>query len=462
MTELPPGWASITLGEISTSIKNGIFVSRPGTEPNGVPILRISSVRQLHLNHEDVRYSGLSAEELEDKDALIHPGDLLFTRYSGSREYVGVCAVATGQPPQLTYPDKIIRVRVDTRAALPKFVALVFAWHRTREFIESVLRTTAGQVGIAGKDLARTPFPLPPLAEQRRIVATLEDHLSRLDTGSSSISHAQRRSALLVSSIRNAVVNDSEAEQKPLGELIIRIEAGKSFAAESRPAAPDEWGIIKVSAMTWGEFRAQENKAVPPGRSIDPRFEIKPGDILLSRANTEQYVGASVLVRHTRPKLLLSDKSLRIVPRDDIDREWLIQVLSSPLVRKQIAARATGTKDAMRNISQDALKEIKIPYVALEKQREIAARIRDLLDSIFHLDTQIKRAKEKEKSLRRSLLEAAFTGQLVPQNPKDEPASVLLERIKAERAAQGKPKRARRATAKTLKTTTRPVQESLL
>lgn len=211
-----------------------------------------------------------------------------------------------------------------------------------------------------------------------------------------------------------------------------------------------------------GEFKEQENKAVPPNRIIDPRFEIKPGDILLSRANTEKYVGASVLVRQTRPKLLLSDKSLRIVPKDNIDREWLIQVLSSPLVRRQIAARATGTKDAMRNISQEELKKIRIPYVTPKKQREIATKVKSVLDTIYRLDDQMRRAKEKGDSLRRSLLEAAFTGRLVPQNPKDEPASVLLERIKAERAAQGKPKRARRATAKTLKTTTRPVQESLL
>jgi hypothetical protein len=97
-----------------------------------------------------------------------------------------------------------------------------------------------------------------------------------------------------------------------LRDVVTHIEAGKSFACEPRPAGPNEWGIIKVSAMTWGEFRQHENKAVPADREINPAHEIRPGDILVSRANTEAYVGAPVLVRKCRPRLLLSDKSLRL------------------------------------------------------------------------------------------------------------------------------------------------------
>jgi len=72
-----------------------------------------------------------------------------------------------------------------------------------------------------------------------------------------------------------------------------------------------------------GEFRPGENKAVSAGRNVDPRHEIRSGDVLVSRANTEAYVGAPALVRHTRPRLLLSDKSLRLKVADGVDREWL-------------------------------------------------------------------------------------------------------------------------------------------
>lgn len=88
MTDLPARWTMVTLGEAATSVRNGVFVSRPGSEPNGVPILRISAVRPGSLGLHDVRYSGLASEELAEADALLQPGNL-FTRYNGNINFVG-------------------------------------------------------------------------------------------------------------------------------------------------------------------------------------------------------------------------------------------------------------------------------------------------------------------------------------------------------------------------------------
>src|SRR5262249_367174 len=147
----------------------------------------------------------------------------------------------------------------------------------------------------------------------------------------------------------------AEGSARFLGDLVSRIEAGRSFGGPGRRADAEEWGVIKVSAMTWGEFRADENKAVSAD-AVDPRWEIKPGDLLVSRANTTEYVGAPVLVRETRWRLLLSDKSLRLVLDGDVNKEWLLYALSAPQTRRQISAAATGTSDSMRNISQAKLR----------------------------------------------------------------------------------------------------------
>ncbi|MGC4875222.1 restriction endonuclease subunit S [Micromonospora sp. DT43] len=167
-----------------------------------------------------------------------------------------------------------------------------------------------------------------------------------------------------------------------IGDVVSRVEAGKSFTCLPRRARDDEWGIIKVSAMTWREFREHENKAVPPDREIDPRFEIHPGDILVSRANTEQYVGAPVLVGACRPRLLLSDKSLRLVPAPGIDKAWLLNVLASPFVRRQISMRASGQQDSMRNISQQTLLAIDLPIPPIEEQRRIVAVLEGCLSEL--------------------------------------------------------------------------------
>ncbi|MGY4710670.1 hypothetical protein ACXDF8_14105 [Mycolicibacterium sp. CBM1] len=167
----------------------------------------------------------------------------------------------------------------------------------------------------------------------------------------------------------------------PLGDLIEDIAAGRSFGALNAPAVEGHWGIIKVSAMTSGKFRPDENKAVP-AKLADPRFEIRQGDLLVSRANTSEYVGASVLVRSVRPKLLLSDKSLRLTVKPAVDPEWLWYMLQAPSVRSQIRELATGTKDSMRNISQAALRRIQIPSMPTDEQRRIVKILEDHLSRL--------------------------------------------------------------------------------
>lgn len=166
-----------------------------------------------------------------------------------------------------------------------------------------------------------------------------------------------------------------------LGDLIEDITAGKSFGASNAPAVDGQWGIIKVSAMTSGTFRPEENKAVP-AELVDPRFEIRPGDLLVSRANTSEYVGASVLVRSVRPKLLLSDKSLRLTLKPAVHAEWLWYMLQAPTVRRQIRELATGTKESMRNISQTALRGIRIPAMPLDEQRRVVEILEDHLSRL--------------------------------------------------------------------------------
>ena len=219
-----------------------------------------------------------------------------------------------------------------------------------------------------------------------------------------------------------------------LGELLEDIEAGKSFRAQARPAEPEEWGVIKVSAMTWGHFREDENKALPPGTRAEPRFEIRSGDLLLSRANTAEYVGATVLVEKTRPRLLLSDKSMRLKPRPSIDSRWLLLALSSPLVRAQMSAVATGTSDSMRNISQEKVRRLALGLPPAAEQHRIVDEVERQFSILDATEQAVEDGRKRAGRLRHVILREAFAGRLVPQDPSDEPASALLERIGAERA----------------------------
>jgi type I restriction enzyme, S subunit len=202
-----------------------------------------------------------------------------------------------------------------------------------------------------------------------------------------------------------------------LRDILLTIEAGKSFTCEPRPAGPNEWGVIKVSAMTWGKFNERENKAVPAERAVNPAYEIHPGDILISRANTREYVGAPVLVGRCRPRLLLSDKSLRLVPTRHVSKKWLTYLLSSPKVRQYISETATGTKDSMRNISQQALLDIPLMLPPLAEQHRIVETLEDHLSRLDAACEALRRSLARAIHLRQSTIRRMLRGEGIPVSP---------------------------------------------
>lgn len=171
-------------------------------------------------------------------------------------------------------------------------------------------------------------------------------------------------------------------EWATLGEVLERIEAGKSFSGDGRSATPGEWGVIKVSAMTYGQFREGENKAVRADTAFSENAEIKPGDLLLSRANTRDYVGASVLVDNCRPRLLLSDKSLRLIPTEAVDRRWLWYALQSPTSRQYMSNASSGVKAGMRNVSQASLRAMPLSIPPVAEQCRIVAALEENLSRL--------------------------------------------------------------------------------
>ena len=216
--------------------------------------------------------------------------------------------------------------------------------------------------------------------------------------------------------------------------------------------------------MTYGQFDPSENKALLPGASFDPEHEIRGGDLLLSRANTAAYVGAVVLVpEKVRPGLLLSDKSLRLVPSAGIVPKWLMYALRSDAVRAQIEDMATGTKDSMRNISQDKLRAIRLPVPPAAEQQRIAAILDQQLSLVEATDAAVAALHRKNALLRRSLVAAGGGGVLAGQDPSDESAELLLKRMAEELAAfRPAARRSRGRTAPTARATagTTAVEES--
>lgn len=178
--------------------------------------------------------------------------------------------------------------------------------------------------------------------------------------------------------------------------------------------------------MTWGEFRPQENKAVP-AEQADPRYEIHEGDLLVSRANTGEYVGASVLVGPVRGRLLLSDKSLRLNIRPGVRPDWLWRALQSPSARGQMSALATGTKDSMRNISQKSLLQVRLPAHDSDHQRAAVNQFQAVEDALGVLALQLAGWHKGAFAIRRAMLAAAFSGRMTGRHTDQEVIEELVD-----------------------------------
>ncbi|WP_437896419.1 restriction endonuclease subunit S [Sorangium sp. So ce124] len=223
-----------------------------------------------------------------------------------------------------------------------------------------------------------------------------------------------------------------------LGDVIEGFESGRNLMAAGRPATGQEYGVLKVSAVTWGSFKSDENKALPPDKEPRPHEVVRRGDVLISRANTTELVGAVVIVRDNFPRLMLPDKILRIVQTPStVDSNFLIYALRTPDVRAYFSEEATGTSDSMRNLSQPKIAGAPLILPPLAEQRRIVAKIETLT-------ARSRRAKEALDAIptllerfRQSVLAAAFRGDLTAdwreKHPDVEPAEELLKRIRAER-----------------------------
>ena len=228
--------------------------------------------------------------------------------------------------------------------------------------------------------------PLPPFTEQRQLAAKLDSLFKRSRSAREELARIPQlverlNKAALQSAFSGRLTNDDSSTwaSMTLGDLIVGIDAGKNVRCEERPPKPSERGIVKVSSVTWGSFDSVAAKTPDKKVVLDRRTLIRPGDFLLSRANTQQLVGACVIVGTLRDtNLYLSDKVLRVRFNQPVDA-WVLNYLRSPSGRAQIENLSTGNQLSMRNISQAAIRAIRLPVPPEHVRTRILAR----LDRIF-------------------------------------------------------------------------------
>ena len=275
---------------------------------------------------------------------------------------------------------------------------------------------------------------MPPPGEQHSIASFLDRETSKIDT----LVSEQRRLVELLKEKRQAVIShavtkglDPTVPMKPSGidwlgdvpqhwaiqrvkNAIRSIEQGWSPQCENEPVqSQEQWGVLKVGCVNYGEFNPEENKALPDTLMPLPELTIRSGDLLISRANTIELVGSAAVAEQDYPNLMLCDKLYRLrVHRNSMLPEFLCYFLNCKVAREPIELGASGASPSMKNIAQSVILEMWFAYPGIEEQRRIIDAVRKRWTQISSLIAEANRAIALLQERRTALISAAVTGKI--------------------------------------------------
>src|ERR1039458_1190607 len=298
-----------------------------------------------------------------------------------------------------------------TQFRQPDVVSLQYLllWFRSVDL--KSLGITATIPGLNRNTLYEQQVPVPPLAEQERIVKLLDD----ADGLRNLFAQADRRTAALIPALFHQMFGDPSTNSKrwplcPISSFVEELHGGRSFNPAGADEAAGRFRVLKISAVTWGDFNPEESKPVSASYEPPESHFVRAGDLLFSRANTTELVAATSYVFDTPPNLLLPDKLWRFVwkqPRvvEPLFVWWLLQ---APSVRGELGQRATGTGGSMKNISKPKVMSLEVPVPPLALQKKFAERVME----ICALAAAQAASRQRLDNLFQSMLHQAFNGEL--------------------------------------------------
>ena len=195
-------------------------------------------------------------------------------------------------------------------------------------------------------------------------------------------------------------------QEGKISDVIARLESGVSVNGEDRPKQPQEKAVLKVSAVSYGYFNPLAHKVINVTELSLAKTLPKKGQIIISRSNTEELVGASAYIDMDYYDLFLPDKLWQTVPQKNNhnDMKWLSYVLASSPIRYRLSRLSTGTSGSMKNITQGELLTLKIPIPPIPEQIKIASILSTWDNAINTVQKLLANSQQQKKALMQQLL----------------------------------------------------------
>lgn len=429
--QVPEHWVQVPLKRLVRSIEQGWSPECESwpAEEGGWGVVKVGCVNGGHFRPEENKALPVS---LEPRPGLsLREGDVLVSR-ANTRELVGSCVAVPQSYPNLLLCDKIYRIRCG-ELVTPSFLAALITVHGRRAVEIEATGASSSMLNISQSVILDLPVALPEPTEQDQIIAAASRETARIDALVAKKTRfiellREKRQALITHAVTkglapNVKMKDSGVEW--LGEVpehwvicnvqhvIARIEQGWSPDCLNSPAEDGQWGVVKSGCVNGGTFTPEENKALPSHLTPMPEYEIKVGDILMSRASgSPDLIGSISLVNETPDKLMLSDKIFRIQCSERILPRFFTMVMGSRVVRAQVEQSISGADGLANNLPQSRIKKFVLACPPLKEQLEIASFTDAQIFRLQELCEKTERSIEFLKERRTALITAAVTGQI--------------------------------------------------
>ncbi|MCL1494239.1 MAG: restriction endonuclease subunit S [Pseudanabaena sp. Salubria-1] len=432
--DLPMGWVKTELGEIGEWSSGGT-PSRKQPEYYGgsIPWVKTGDLNNSYIESVE---EFITEDGLKNSSAKIFPsGTLLLAMYGATIGKTGVLRIeaATNQACGALIAEGF------TRELIP--FLRYFLIHKVDEF--KSIGQGGAQPNISQTIIKQFAVSLPPLNEQRRIVDKLDRIGDRNRTARNELSHipkliARYKQAVLAAAFRGDLTADwrekhgkmrTQWQNVSLDNLISCYQNGLS-----KRSGNDGQEIIVVRLADIKDFKVclSDPRKIKLTEKEEEKYNLQAGDILVVRVNgSKDIVGRLVLITQDL-KAAYCDHFIRLRLTSECNPYWLSYYGNSDEFRKYISENMVSSA-GQNTVSQGTLKDYLVEIPSLEEQKEIVRRVEKMFEKIDRMEQEYQKAAKLCDRLEQATLAKAFRGELVPQDPNDEPASVLLEQVKREK-----------------------------
>ncbi len=470
---MPKGWTIASIGSIGKLIHYG-YTATSTKKNTGIRYLRITDIQKGNVVWDDVPFCNVPAGK--KPNFLLHENDIVFARTGGT---VGKSFLIKENVPTAIFASYLIRV-ILTKHTDPQFIHFFFQSHNYWNQIQK--GKTGLKTNVNAQILSTLVFKLPPLKEQKRIVEKIKEFFLTLDHTKIILENIklqlnQYRESLLKSAFRGMITekwrdcNDSNEDVSIILEKIKgsqskmgrKIQKNAVFDSFKKYKLPKNWiwSNIYSIAKDLGDSPFGTNlkskdyvdSGIPVihGRNIKnnkfywkyplyvtkkkfdslERSHCHPNDIIFQKIGSVGIVAILPIIGNQK-SFLLSTNCMKVSTDEKfVSIKFIFYYFSQQIIKRFIEYNAQGTSQPIFNFT--TLKSFPIPIMSSEEQQEIVSQIEQGFSLIENIENIINSKIAQLNTLRSIILKQAFEGKLVPQDPNDEPAEILLQRIKQEK-----------------------------